>query len=178
VRILYATTLYIQLQFIIPWTVVLSQHITRHSYPHPPSKYSPFVSCYDPVEKRPIFVSTIDQVTANALAIVTMVLCQDAWNTVLGNTRRVQVIRQKSVASTMANPCCCYDFIYRLGAVDTHQLCNFLDLEFGSDRSGRPVCSLSSKRSLPCAKCLCHLYIALRAKASSPYACLISEKFH
>jgi hypothetical protein len=91
-------------------------------------KHHYFVSCYDPVEKRPIFVSTIDQVTANAHAIVTLVLCQDVWNTVLGNTRHVEVIRQNFVASTMANPWRCCDFIYHLGAVGMHQLCNFLDL--------------------------------------------------
>jgi hypothetical protein len=49
-------------------------------------------------------------------------------------TQHVQVIRQNFVASTMANPCCC-DFIYRLGAAGMHQRCNFLDLEFSSDRS-------------------------------------------
>jgi hypothetical protein len=52
-----------------------------------------FFSCYNPVEKRPIFVSTIGHVTANAHVIVTLVLRQDAWNTVLGNTGYVQVIR-------------------------------------------------------------------------------------
>jgi hypothetical protein len=35
------------------------------------------VSCYDPVEKHPIFVNTINQVMS--------VLCQNACNTVLGN---------------------------------------------------------------------------------------------
>jgi hypothetical protein len=35
----------------------------------------------------------------------------------------------------MANPCCCCDFIYRLGAVGMHQHYNFLDLEFSSDCS-------------------------------------------
>jgi hypothetical protein len=48
--------------------------------------------------------STVDEVTANAHAIVTLGLHQDAWNTVLGNTRHVQVIRQNFVASAMANP--------------------------------------------------------------------------
>jgi hypothetical protein len=67
----------------------------------------------------------------------------------------------------MAKPCCCRDFIYRLVAVGTHQRCNFLDLEFSSDRSS------SSKLSLPCAKRFCHLSTALRPKASSQYACLI-----
>jgi hypothetical protein len=35
----------------------------------------------------------------------------------------------------MANPCCCCCFIYSFGAVDMRQLCNFMDLEFSSDRS-------------------------------------------
>jgi hypothetical protein len=94
-----------------------------------------FVSWYDLVEKRPIFVSTIDQVTANAHVIVTLVLCPDAQNTVLVNTRHVQVIRQNFVASTMANPCCCCDFSYRLGVVGMHQHCSFLDLKSSSDHS-------------------------------------------
>jgi hypothetical protein len=59
------------------------------------------VSCYDPVAKRPVFVSTIDQVTASAQAIVTLVLCQYGRSTLLGNTRHVQVITHNSVA----NPC-------------------------------------------------------------------------
>jgi hypothetical protein len=106
----------------------------------------------------PVFVSTIDQTTANAHAIVTMVLRQDAWNTVLSNTRHVSVIRENFVASTVANPCCCCcDFIYRLGAVATHLCCNFLDLESVLNDLGPPACSSSSKLSLPCTKHLCHL---------------------
>jgi hypothetical protein len=50
--------------------------------------------------------STIDQVTTNAYAIVMLVLRQDTWNTVLGNMRHVQVIRQNFMASSMANPAC------------------------------------------------------------------------
>jgi hypothetical protein len=105
---------------------------------------TPCFLCYDPVENCPIFVSIIDQVTSNAHATVTLVLRQNVWNTVLDNTRHVQVIRQNSVASTMANPWCCCDFISCLGAVCMHQRCNFLDLEFSSDSSS------SSKLSLPC----------------------------
>jgi hypothetical protein len=56
-----------------------------------------FMSCYDSVEKHPIFGRTIDQVIANAHAIITLVLCYDTWNTLLGNTRHVQVIKQNSV---------------------------------------------------------------------------------
>jgi hypothetical protein len=40
-----------------------------------------FVSWYDPIENRPIFVTTIDQVTTSAHEILTLVLRQDAWNT-------------------------------------------------------------------------------------------------
>jgi hypothetical protein len=115
-----------------------------------------FVSCYDPVEKRPISVSTVDQVTANAHAIVTLVLRQDAWNSLLGNTWYVQDIRQKFVAGTKANPCC-WDFIYRLGAVGTHKRCNCLDLEFSSYRSWPAGMLIISKLSLLCAKPSCHL---------------------
>jgi hypothetical protein len=79
-------------------------------------------------------LAAIDQVTANAHAIVTLVLPPDAWNTVLGNKTHVQVTRQNFVARTMDNSCCC-NFIYRLGVVGTHQRCNLLDLEFSSDRS-------------------------------------------
>jgi hypothetical protein len=44
-----------------------------------------FVSCSDAVEKHPIFVSTVDQETVSVHAIITLVLCLDAWNTVLGH---------------------------------------------------------------------------------------------
>jgi hypothetical protein len=37
-----------------------------------------FISCYDPVEKHPIFVSSVDQITTSAHAIITLVLRQDA----------------------------------------------------------------------------------------------------
>jgi hypothetical protein len=89
-----------------------------------------FISCYDPLEKRLTFVSTTDQVTASAHVI----LRQDSWNTVLGNMRHVQVIRQNSVASTMAN-LCSFDFIYQLGTVGTHQHCSFLYHELSFDHS-------------------------------------------
>jgi hypothetical protein len=51
---------------------------------------------YDLVQKRHSFVSTIDHITAIAQAIVTLILRQDAWNTVLGNMSHVQVIRYAS----------------------------------------------------------------------------------
>jgi hypothetical protein len=37
----------------------------------------------------------------------------------------------------LTSPCCscCYDFIYHLGVVGMHLLCNFLGLEFSSDHS-------------------------------------------
>ena len=76
---------------------------------------------HDPVEKRRINVSTTDQVTTHLHAIITLVLGQDAWHTVLGITRYVQIISLNVVARTMANPYCCYEVVYRLGAVRTHQ---------------------------------------------------------
>jgi hypothetical protein len=100
--------------------------------------------------------------------------CVRTCGTLCCNTRHVQVMRQNFMASTIANPCCCCDFIYHLGAVDMHQCCNFLDLEFSSDCSW--LCSSSSKLSLPCGKSLCHLNTTLWPKAS-PYACLSSEMF-
>jgi hypothetical protein len=44
-----------------------------------------------------------------------LVLCQDTWNTALGNMRHVQVIRQNFVSSAMANSCCWRDFFYCFG---------------------------------------------------------------
>jgi hypothetical protein len=79
-------------------------------------------------------LAAIDQATTNTHAIVTVIVRQDTWNTALSNLRHVQVTRQNFVASTVAGPCCC-GFIYRLEAIRTHQRCNFLDLEFSSDRS-------------------------------------------
>jgi hypothetical protein len=71
---------------------------------------------------------------ASVHAILNSGLAYDARNTVLGNTIHVQVIRRNFVADTMTNPCCC-DFIYSLAAGGKHQHCNFLDIEFSSDRS-------------------------------------------
>jgi hypothetical protein len=107
----------------------------------------------------------INQVTANAHAIVILVLHQDVWNIVLGNMRHVQVIRRNFVASTMANPCCC-NFIYRLETVGKHQCCNFLDLEFSSDSSWLTGMLIIFRTVSP-------LHIALQPKASSLDACLI-----
>jgi hypothetical protein len=72
----------------------------------------------------------------------------------------------------MPNPCCC-DFIYRLGAVGMHQRCNFLDLEFSSDRSWPTGMLIIFQTVSPLCKPLCHLNTALWPKASLPYACLI-----
>jgi hypothetical protein len=64
------------------------------------------------------------------------------------------------VASTIGKPCCCCcsscNSIYHLRAISTHEHCNFLDLELALTVLGRPVCSSSSKLSLPFAKCLCY----------------------
>jgi hypothetical protein len=128
-----------------------------------------FVSCYDPLEKRPIFVSTVNRVTASAHAIIMLVLDQDARSTVLGNMRHVQVIRQNVKTSTMAS--CCSIFIYSLGAVGMHQHSNFLDCEFSSDHSW-PIGMLIFQTVFPCAKHLCHLNTELWPKASLPYTYL------
>jgi hypothetical protein len=71
-----------------------------------------------------------DLATANAYAIVTLVLQQGAWNTTLGNTKHLQVIRQKEFfeKNGMDNLCYCCEFIYRLGAFGTHQRRNSLNL--------------------------------------------------
>ena len=55
----------------------------------------------DPVEKRRIVVSTTDHVTTSRHAIITLVLRQDEWHTVLGYTRYVQVINENFVARTI-----------------------------------------------------------------------------
>jgi hypothetical protein len=47
------------------------------------SCWSCSISCHDRLEKRLISVSTVNWVTTSAHAIVTLVLHQDAWNTVL-----------------------------------------------------------------------------------------------
>jgi hypothetical protein len=85
-----------------------------------------FASWYNLVDKRPTFVSTIDQVTTSAHAFK-LVFRQEAWNAVLDNMRHVQIIRENFVASAVANPCC--GRRSRLGAVGTHQRCNFFELE-------------------------------------------------
>jgi hypothetical protein len=128
------------------------------------------ISCYDPVEVRPIFVRTIDQVTANAHAIVTLVFRQDAWNTVLGNARHVQVVRQNFMASTMGlNPAVAttsstvWERLARTNFVTSWIFISVLTV------LGRQEFSSSSKRSLPCAKLLCHLNTTLQPKASSTY---------
>ena len=74
-----------------------------------------FVSSYYPVEKGRITVSTTDEIS------------------VLSNTRHVEVISQNFIASSMADPYCCCEIVYRLGAVSWHKLCNFLDLAFSSN---------------------------------------------
>jgi hypothetical protein len=80
-----------------------------------------------------------------------LVLLQDAWNAVFGNSSHVQVTRQNFLASTMANPCCCCDFVYRSGP--TGMLITF--------KTVSPLCKrFVTKR-------------ALRAKAPSLYGCFI-----
>jgi hypothetical protein len=129
-----------------------------------------FISCYDLIQKCPIFVSTIDQVTSGAHAIITLVLRQDARNTVVGNTRHVQVI---FVASTMANPCCC-DFIYCLEMVSTYQHWNFFDLEFNLDRS-RPTSVLIILQTV---SSLCKMLVPLKHNTTAQgffHVCLLDH---
>jgi hypothetical protein len=128
-----------------------------------------FISCYDLVEKCPIFVSTINQVTASHQVTVTLVLCRDTWSTVLSNTRHVQVIKQNSVASTMANPCYYCGFTYHLGTVGIHQHCNFFDIKFSSNWSW-PNGMLIFHTTSP----LCKMSMPLKQpKDSLLYVCLI-----
>jgi hypothetical protein len=102
-----------------------------------------------------------DQVAANAYTTVALVLRQEAWDVVLGNRRQVQVIRQNFVTNAMASPCCCWNFMHRLGEVRTHHIATSWILSSVLIILGQPVCSPSYKLSLPCAKCLCHLNITL-----------------
>ena len=54
-------------------------------------------------------------------------------HTVLGNTRHVQVMSQNFVAPTMADPYCCCEVVYRLGAVGTNLHCNLFNLVFSTN---------------------------------------------
>jgi hypothetical protein len=85
-----------------------------------------------------------------------LVLHQAMWNTVLGSTRHVQVIRQNFVPSTMSNLycCCCCDLIYHLGAIGAHQHCNFLDLVSSSEISWPTSSSIMSL--------LCKMFVPLK----------------
>jgi hypothetical protein len=82
------------LQSIISWTVVLSHHITRYSHLHISTASLKIVAVHLLLWsswETTHLCEHYDQVTANAYAIM-LVLHQDAWNPVLGNTRHVQVI--------------------------------------------------------------------------------------
>jgi hypothetical protein len=70
-----------------------------------------------------------------SMQVLMKLSCWSCIRTVLGNISHVHIIRHNFVASTMANLCCCCNFIYYLGVVSTHQHCNFLDLEFSYGRS-------------------------------------------
>jgi hypothetical protein len=127
-----------------------------------------FAPYYDPVEKRAIFISTNDQVTADAHVIVMLVLRQEAWNSVLTCSGHHTEFCAKYHGQSMLLLLC------HLRAVGTLRHFNFLDLSTVLILLGLPVCSSSSKRSLLRAKHLCHLNTTLRPKASSPYTCFAS----
>ena len=91
-----------------------------------------FISSYF-IEKCRIIISITEEVITNYHVIITLVLRQDAWHSVLGNMRHIDVIIQNFVANIMANLYCCCETVYRLGAVSTHQRCNFLDVELSSN---------------------------------------------
>jgi hypothetical protein len=95
----------------------------------------------------------VTQVTASVHGVITLVLRQDASNIVLSNMRQVQHIRQNSVAVIMANSCC--DCTYRLEVVGMHQHCDFVDLEFSSDRSW-PTCMLNIFQTV---STLCRMFV-------------------
>jgi hypothetical protein len=87
--------------------------------------------------------------------------------------RHVQIIRQNSLASAMANllllqfSTTVWEQLTRISIATSWILNSFLVV------LGQPVCSSYSQLSLPCAKRLCHLNTAVLPKASSPYYCLI-----
>jgi hypothetical protein len=94
---------------------------------------------------------------------VTLALLQDMWNNVLGNTRHVHVIRQNFVQVPWLIPaaailCTVWEQLAHTGIATSWILSSVLTV------LGQPVCSSSSKLSLPCAKCLCHLNTAVRPK--------------
>jgi hypothetical protein len=107
--------------------------------------------------------------TINAHAIIMLVLHQDTWNTVLGNTRYIQVIRQNFVVSTTANPCFWCDSIYHLGVGGTHQCCNFLDLEFSSNRSWPTSILITFQTVLP----LCKTCVSLKHSIMTQGFCAV-----
>ena len=120
-----------------------------------------FASSYDPVEKRRMIVRTIDQVTTNHHAIITLILRQDAWHIMLDNKRHVQVINQNFVARTMADPYCYCEIVYRLGAVGTHQHCNLFNLAFRNCLWPTST-HIILQTFLPCGN-RCHLNTTLRS---------------
>ena len=108
-------------------------------------------------EKGRIIVSTTDQVTTNRHSMITLVLRQAAWHTVLGNTPYVQDISQNFVARTMADP-----YSAARSSTDWERLAstNFATSSIlRSDQTvyDLPVHTSSSKRSVSCEKRRCHL---------------------
>ena len=86
-------------------------------------------------EKRQIIVSNTEEVTKNHPAIIVLVLRRDSWHSVLSSKIHVEVFSQNVVASAIADPYCCCESVYRLGAVSTHHRCNLLDLASSSNCS-------------------------------------------
>jgi hypothetical protein len=121
-----------------------------------------FVSCHDPVEKRPVFVSTIDQVTASARGLL-----QCAWSTVLRNMRCVQVMRQNFLwqVTRLISAAAVATVGERLARsnVATSRILSSVPTALG-----QLACSTSSKLSLTCAKCLCRFNTALHRTLGSP----------
>jgi hypothetical protein len=76
-------------------------------------------------------------------------------------------------AGTMSNTCCCYSSIVQVQLTPTNTETSLI-LSSVQTILAQAVWWPSSKLSLPCAECLCHLNTALQCKASSLDAC---EKF-
>lgn len=94
-----------------------------------------------------IWLRNIPSLSALLIKAPQVLMCQDTHNTVLGNTRHVQVVRQNPVASCCC--CCPCRFIHCLGVVGMHKCSSFLDLEFNSNHSWPfpPTCTCAPPRT-------------------------------
>ena len=120
---------------------------------------------YDPVEKRRI--STTDQVTTNRHAIITLVLRQAEWHTVLSNTRHIQAISRNFVACTMDVPTAVARSSTDWDRLARTNIATSSVLQLVRTVCGRPVRTSFPKLSLPCEKRRCH-NTALQLNPSSP----------